>query len=42
MMMDEWFQAIEGFWGLTNGRMNEQMDICECRVAFSTENTYEE
>ena len=29
-----WFQAIEGFLWLTNRRT----DICECRVAFATEN----
>ena len=35
-MKDEgWrFQAVEGFWGGTNG----STDICECRVAFTTDN----
>ena len=36
MMKDEgwWFQAVEGFWGQTDKRT----DICDCRVAFATEN----
>ena len=36
-MSDEggWFQAVEGFHRLTD----KQMDICDCRVAFVTENT---
>ena len=29
-----WFQAVEGFWWRTNKRT----DICDCRVAFATEN----
>ena len=35
MKKDEgwWFQAVEGFWWLTNRRT----DICDCRVAFATE-----
>ena len=35
-MNDEgwWFQAVEGFWGQTD----ERTDICECRVAFASEN----
>ena len=34
-MSDEgwWFQAVEGFCRLIDGRT----DICECRVAFATE-----
>ena len=28
-----WFQAVEGFWLMTDG----QTDICDCRVAFTTE-----
>ena len=36
-MNDEggWFQAVEGFCKLTD----KQTDICDCRVAFVTENT---
>ena len=39
-MKDEgwWFQAVEGFCRQTNERTNEQTDICDCRVAFATEN----
>ena len=35
-MNDEewWFKAVEGFLWLTD----ERTDICECRVAFATEN----
>ena len=35
-MNDEewWFQAVEGFCFLTDGRT----DICNCRIAFATEN----
>ena len=29
-----WFQAVEGFCRHTDGRT----DICDCRVAFATEN----
>ena len=38
MMKDDDFYLLRGF-GLwqTNGRTNEQTDICECRVAFATE-----
>ena len=36
-----WFLAVEGFWFMTdeqtNGQTDEQTDICECRVAFTTE-----
>ena len=37
MIKDEgcWFQAVEGFWFMTDGRT----DICDCRVAFATENS---
>ena len=36
MKKDEgwWFLAVDGFWFMTD----EQTDICECRVAFTTEN----
>ena len=30
-----WFQAIEGFWFMTDGQTD---NICDCRVAFTTEN----
>ena len=33
-----WFQAVEGFCRQTNRQTNERTDICDCRVAFSTEN----
>ena len=35
-MNDEgwWFQAVEGFCF----RTHERTDICDCRVAFATEN----
>ena len=38
MMNDEgwWFQAVEGFCRQTN----ERTDICDCRVAFATENFF--
>ena len=37
MMNDEgwWFQAVEGF---ADRRTDERTDICDCRVAFATEN----
>ena len=35
-----WFQAVEGFWLMTDGRTNERTDICDCRVAFATENIF--
>ena len=40
MMNDErwWFQAVEGFCFKTDEWMDEQTDICNCRVAFATEN----
>ena len=43
-MNDEewWFQAVEGFLWLTDERMKEQIDICECRVAIMTENLYQQ
>ena len=43
-MNDEewWFQAVEGFLWLTDERMKEQIDICECRVAIVTENLYQQ
>ena len=33
-----WFQAVEGFWFMTDGQTNKRTDICDCRVAFATEN----
>ena len=38
-MNDEgwWFQAVEGFWFMTDERTNGRTDICDCRVAFATE-----
>ena len=37
-MKDEgwWFQAVEGFCFMTD----ERTDICNCRVAFVTENDF--
>ena len=39
-----WFLAVKGFWFMideqTNGQTDERTDICECRVAFATENFY--
>ena len=36
------FLAVEGFWFMTdertNKRTNGRTDICDCRVAFATEN----
>ena len=42
-MKDEgWcFQAVEGFCFMTDERMDGQTDICDCRVAFATENGLE-
>ena len=39
MMKDDDFKLLRGFcdW-LTDGQTNERTDICECRVAFATEN----
>ena len=39
-MNDEgwWLQAVEGFCRLRDWQTNRQTDICECRVAFATEN----
>ena len=39
-MKDDDFKLLRGFcdW-LTDGQTNERTDICECRVAFATENT---
>ena len=39
-MNDEggWFQAVEGFCRLTDKQMDRRMDICDCRVAFMTQN----
>ena len=33
-----WFQAVEGFCRQTDKRTNKRTDICDCRVAFATEN----
>ena len=39
MMNDDDFKLLKGFaLRRTNGRMNERTDICDCRVAFATEN----
>ena len=42
MMIDEWrmmkdvdFKLLRGF---ADGRTDERTDICDCRVAFATEN----
>ena len=32
------FKLFEGFYFLEDRWMNKQTDICECRVAFTTEN----
>ena len=39
-MNDEgwWFQAVEGFRFMTNEQTDGRTDICDCRVAFATEN----
>ena len=43
VMKDEgwWFQAVEGFWLMTDGQTDRQTDgqtnICDYRVAFATE-----
>ena len=39
-MNDEggWFQAVEGFCRLTDKQTARQTDICDFRVAFTTEN----
>ena len=39
VMKDEGFKLLRGFasWQ-TDWRTNKRMDICECRVAFATEN----
>ena len=33
-----WFQAVEGFCFRMDKRTNERTDICNCRVAFATQN----
>ena len=38
IMKDDWFQVVLGFWFMTDERTNGRTDICECRVAFATEN----
>ena len=35
-----WFQAVEGFWFMTDRRTNKWTDNCDCRVAFATENIF--
>ena len=35
-MKDDDFKLLRGF--MTDHHTNEQMDICECRVTFATEN----
>ena len=35
MMKDDDFKLLRGFG---DGRTNERTDICDCRVAFATEN----
>ena len=32
-----WFQAVEGFWFMTDRQTDKRTDICDCRVAFATE-----
>ena len=41
-MNDEgwWFQAVEGFLWLTDRLTDGRTDICDCRVAFATENCF--
>ena len=39
MMKDDDFKLFRGFDDeRTDERMNERTDICDCRVAFATEN----
>ena len=33
-----WFQAVDGFCRQTDEQTDRQTDICDCRVAFATEN----
>ena len=43
-MKDDDFKLLRGFGfadGQTDRRMNGQTDICECKVAFVTENLVE-
>ena len=37
MMKDDDFKLLRGFG---DGRTNERTDICNCRVAFATENIH--
>ena len=41
-MNDEgwWFQAVDLLCWHTDGQKNKQTYICDCRVAFATEKTY--
>ena len=41
MMKNDDFKLFRGFEDRqTNERTNERTDICECRVAFATENLF--
>ena len=42
MMKDKrwWFQDVEGFCFKTDGRIDGRTDICNCKVAFATENLF--
>ena len=37
MMKDDDFKLLRGF---ADGQANERTDICDCRVAFATENWF--
>ena len=40
MMKDDDFKLLTGFGdGQTNKQTNRRTDICDCRVAFATENS---
>ena len=40
-MKDDDFKLLRGFADeRTDGRTNERTDICDCRVAFETENVF--
>ena len=38
MMKDDDFKLLKGF---ALGQTNERTDICDCRVAFATENIFQ-
>ena len=41
MIRDDDFKLLRGFADeQTNGQMNRRTDICDCRVAFTTENKF--